>query len=44
VVARARLFGAIGATLARAAAGRPLLLVIDDLHWAIARRSSCSRT
>jgi DNA-binding SARP family transcriptional activator/DNA polymerase III delta prime subunit len=32
--ARHRLFGAVDAALTDAAAGRPLLLVLDDLHWA----------
>jgi len=32
--ARFRLFDAIGTLLARASAARPLLLVLDDLHWA----------
>ncbi|HEX9343677.1 MAG TPA: AAA family ATPase, partial [Actinomycetota bacterium] len=32
--ARFRLFGAVAALLARASAVRPLLLVLDDLHWA----------
>ena len=32
--ARHRLFDAVDAALAVAAAGRPLLLVLDDLHWA----------
>jgi hypothetical protein len=32
--ARHRLFDAVDAALADAAAGRPLLLVLDDLHWA----------
>jgi class 3 adenylate cyclase len=31
---RARLFGAIDALLAQLAARRPLLVVLDDLHWA----------
>jgi DNA-binding winged helix-turn-helix (wHTH) protein len=32
--ARLRLVDAIVATLARACSGRPLLVVLDDLHWA----------
>ena len=34
VAARARLHDRLAGSLERAAAGRPLLLVLDDLHWA----------
>ena len=38
------LFNSLRDSLARAAAGRPLFVVLDDLHWADEERSCCSNT
>lgn len=38
--ARFRLFDAVASMLCRAASGRPLLIVLDDLHWVTSRRCS----
>jgi hypothetical protein len=41
---RYRLFEAVAAWLAHAAATRPVLLLLDDLHWAATRPCSCCAT
>ena len=41
---RYRVHREVAARLERMADGRPLLLVVDDAHWADRRRSSCSPT
>jgi DNA-binding SARP family transcriptional activator len=42
--AQLRLFEAIGSVLDAVAAGRPLLLVLDDLHWAEPPTTDCCTT